>query len=62
MKIYLNCIPSFMGKELREGRISGMNEALVKKLLDEIGSMIKEIPLESSPSAAGDLICKKSGK
>ena len=58
MKTYLDCIPCFMDQALRAGRISGMNEALVKKLLDEVGSMIKDLPLESSPPATGDLIYK----
>ncbi|MCK5197442.1 MAG: DUF89 family protein [Spirochaetales bacterium] len=59
MKTYLDCIPCFMDQALRAGRISGMDEAFVKKLLDEVGSMIKDLPLESSPPATGDLIYKK---
>ena len=41
-----------------EGFCSGGGIAL-KKLLDEVGSMIKDLPLESSPPATGDLIYNK---
>jgi len=59
MKTYLDCIPCFMDQALRAGRISGMEEADIKKLLDETGCMIKDLPLESSPPATGDLIYRK---
>ena len=59
MKTYLDCIPCFMDQALRAGRISGMYEAAVKRLLDEVGCMIKALHLESSPPATGDVIYKK---
>ncbi|MCK5199191.1 MAG: DUF89 family protein [Spirochaetales bacterium] len=59
MKTYLDCIPCFMDQALRAGRICGMYEAAVKRLLDEVGCMIKDLPLESSPPATGDVIYKK---
>jgi len=59
MKTYLDCIPCFMDQALRAGRISGMDEAGIKILLDELGCMIKDLPLESSPPATGDLIYRK---
>ena len=48
-----------MDQALRAGRISGMAESAVKKVLDEVGCMIKDLPLNSSPPATGDLIYKK---
>lgn len=59
MKTYLDCIPCFMDQALRAGRIAGMDDIGIKRLLDEIGLMIKDIPLESSPPATGDLIYNK---
>jgi len=59
MKTYLDCIPCFMDQALRAGRISGMDDAGIKKLLDELGCMIKDLPLDSSPPATGDLIYRK---
>ena len=59
MKTYLDCIPCFMDQALRAGRIAGMDDAGIKKLLDELGLMIKDLPLESSPPATGDLIYRK---
>ena len=59
MKTYLDCIPCFMDQALRAGRIAGMDDIGIKKLLDEVGLMIKDVPLDSSPPATGDLIYGK---
>ena len=59
MKTYLDCIPCFMDQALRAGRIAGMDDVGIKKLLDEVGLMIKDVPLDSSPPATGDLIYRK---
>ncbi|MDA3937835.1 MAG: ARMT1-like domain-containing protein, partial [Spirochaetia bacterium] len=59
MKTYLDCIPCFMDQALRAGRISGMDDKKIKRLLDEVGLMIQYLPLDSSPPATGDLIYKK---
>lgn len=59
MKTYLDCIPCFMKQALRAGRISGMDESGVKQLLDEVGCMIRDLPLESTPPVTGDLIYGK---
>jgi len=59
MKTYLDCIPCFMEQTLRAGRVSGLDETKIKKLLDEVGGMIKDLPVESSPPATGDFIYGK---
>ena len=56
MKTYLDCIPCFMDQALRAGRIATKDEKKIKKLLDRIGSMIKEFPLENTPPETGDTI------
>ena len=59
MKTYLECLPCFMGQALRAGRIATKDEKKIKILLDDIGCMIKEIPMDNTPPETGDLIYKK---
>jgi len=56
MKTYLDCIPCFFEQALRAGRISTDDEKLLKHLLDELGLMLNEISLESTPPETGRLI------
>nr|AAU83341.1 hypothetical protein GZ27E7_15 [uncultured archaeon GZfos27E7] len=53
MRTYLDCIPCFFNQALRAGRIATSDETKLKKLLDEIGLMLRDIPLESSPPETG---------
>jgi len=59
MKTYLDCIPCFLDQALRAGRIATRDEKKIKKLLDTIGSMIKEFPLENTPPETGEVIYRK---
>ncbi|MEA2052095.1 MAG: ARMT1-like domain-containing protein [Euryarchaeota archaeon] len=59
MRTYLDCIPCFFNQALRAGRIATGDERKLKKLLDEIGLMLRDIPLESSPPETGMLIYEK---
>jgi len=59
MKTYLDCIPCFFDQALRAGRIATRDEKKLKKLLDEIGTILKDIPLESTPPETGMLIYEK---
>ncbi len=59
MRTYLDCIPCFFNQALRAGRIATGDETKLKKLLDEIGTMLSDIPLESTPPETGMLIYKK---
>ena len=56
MKTYLDCIPCFMEQALRAGRIATSDEKIIKELLDRIGSMIKDFPLENTPPETGIII------
>ena len=49
MQTYLDCIPCFMQQALRVGRLSTDNENQIKKILDNVGCMIQDLPMESSP-------------
>jgi len=62
MKTYLDCLPCFMGQALRAGRIATKDENKIKALLDDVGCMIKEIPMDNTPPETGDLIYKKIRK
>ena len=59
MKTYLDCLPCFLNQALRAARIATDNEQKVKEVLDEVGMMLKDIPLESSPPESGRLIYRK---
>ena len=59
MRTYLDCIPCFFNQALRAGRIATGDETKLKKLLDEIGTMLRDIPLESTPPETGMLIYEK---
>ncbi|MCK4654697.1 MAG: DUF89 family protein, partial [Candidatus Cloacimonetes bacterium] len=59
MKTYLDCIPCFMNQALNAGRIATRDEKKVKNLLDEVGMLIKEIPMEHTPPETGAIIYRK---
>ena len=59
MRTYLDCIPCFFNQALRAGRIATGDETKLKMLLDEIGTMLSDIPLESTPPETGMLIYEK---
>jgi uncharacterized protein with ATP-grasp and redox domains len=57
MKTYLDCLPCFLDQALRAGRIATNDE--IKRILDEVGMMLRDIPLESTPPETGRLIYQK---
>jgi len=59
LKTYLDCLPCFLNQALRAARIATDDEEKVKQVLDEVGMMLKTIPLESSPPESGRLIYRK---
>ena len=59
MKTYLDCIPCFMSQALRAGQIASKDEGKIKSLLNDVGCMLKDIPMESTPPETGDLIYRK---
>ena len=59
MKTYLDCLPCFLNQALRAGRIATNDETKIKELLDEVGAMIKEIPMENTPPETGAIIYRK---
>ncbi len=59
MKTYLDCLPCFLSQALRAGRIATDDEKKIKRILDEVGMALKDIPLECTPPEAGILIYGK---
>ena len=59
MRTYLECFPCFLNQALRAGRIATNDDSITKRLLDEVGMMLKDIPMDSSPPETGRLIYKK---
>ena len=59
MKTYLDCLPCFLSQALRAARIATDDEEKIKQVLDAVGMMLKDIPLESTPPESGRLIYRK---
>ncbi|MBW2093512.1 MAG: DUF89 family protein [Deltaproteobacteria bacterium] len=59
MKTYLDCFPCFLSQALRAARIATDDEKKIKQVLDAVGMMLKDIPLESTPPESGRLIYRK---
>jgi len=59
MRSCLECIPCFLDQALRIGRKATNDEEKIKRLLDEVGAAIKDIPLDSTPPEAGRVIQRK---
>jgi len=51
-----------MSQALRAGRMATSDERKIKKLLDNVGAMMKDIRLESIPPETGDAIYKEVSK
>lgn len=59
MRTYLDCFPCFLNQALRAARIATDDEKKIKMVLDEVGMMLRNIPLESTPPESGRLIYHK---
>jgi len=59
MRTYLDCFPCFVNQALRSGRWVTKDETVLKQLIDEVGMMLKDIPLTNTPPETGELIFRK---
>ncbi|NOZ21669.1 MAG: DUF89 family protein [Planctomycetes bacterium] len=59
MKLYLDCIPCFFDQAIRAGRIAGADEETIKRLLDEIGGMVRDISMQTMSPEVGRRIYGK---
>ncbi len=53
MKTYLDCIPCFLKQALFAARAALDDEEKIKEVLDRVGMLVSEIPLDSSPPETG---------
>ncbi len=53
MKTYLDCLPCFVQQALRAARIATSDEIKIKQVLDEVGCMIKDTPMNNTPAESG---------
>ncbi len=58
MRTYLECIPCFFNQAIRASRMVTEDERLIKKILDTLGDVVKDIPMDSSPPETGRLVYK----
>ena len=59
MKTYLDCIPCMMSQALRTSRIATNDDKLVKKVLNEVGCLIKDLPMDYTPVQSGVSVYQK---
>ncbi|MBW1781421.1 MAG: DUF89 family protein [Deltaproteobacteria bacterium] len=62
MRTYLDCLPCFLSQALRAAKIATDDEEKIKRVLDDVGMMLREIPLESTPPETGRRIYRKVGE
>ena len=62
MKTDLECIPCFFQQVLRVGRLVFAEEQPIKELLDTVGQMLQDIPLDQPPPEIARLIYGKIGQ
>lgn len=56
MKTHLDCIPCFMSQAIRAGRIVTDDENKIKQILDSLGAMIKDIPMDMPPPETASIV------
>ena len=59
MKTFLDCLPCMMYQALRAGRMATDDEKTIKKLLDSIGDMMKDIPMDNTPPEIANIVYRK---
>lgn len=59
MKTYLDCFPCFLNQALRAARMATSDERRIKKVIDDVGMMLQNISLDSTPPESGRLIYQK---
>ena len=59
MKTYIDCFPCFLNQALKAASIATDDKRKIKKVLDEVGMMLRDIPPESAPPESGRLIYHK---
>lgn len=56
MKVYLDCFPCFVRQTLEAARMQTADEALQRRILDEVMKRLVRLPLEVTPPQVGQII------
>ncbi len=56
MKTYLDCIPCFFKQALEAGRLTGVDEIIQKRILDEFAGSLSKLSLTAPPPEIGRVI------
>ena len=56
MKTYLDCVPCFFRQAIEAARLAGADEINQKEIIDEIGRLMANFSLDSSPPAMGRIV------
>ncbi len=59
MKTNLDCLPCFMQQALNTARLATSDETKIKKILDNIGSQLKDIPMHLTPAETGQIVYRE---
>lgn len=59
MRQYLDCIPCYFRQAIQAGRFAGADEALIRRILEDIGAMLPDIPDDSTPPHMADIIHRR---
>ncbi len=62
MKTNLDCLPCFMQQALNTARLATSDENSIKKVLDNIGSQLKDIPMHLTPAETGQIVYREVKK
>jgi len=62
MRTYLDCIPCFYRQALDAARITGADELIQKKIINELSQLILNFSLEIAPPEMGRAIYSLVGK
>ena len=59
MKTNLDCLSCFMQQALNTARLATSDETKIKKVLDNIGSQLKDIPMHLTPAETGQIVYRE---
>lgn len=62
MKTNLDCLPCFMQQALNTARLATSDGNSIKKVLENIGSQLKDIPMHLTPAETGQIVYREVKK
>ena len=59
MRQYLDCVPCYFRQAIQAGRLAGADDALIRRILEEIGALLPDIPDDSTPPHMASMIHRR---